>query len=96
MEMFVFARFHARDGQEADVEEALREVAAPSRREPGCLYLHVFRSQRDPRSFWIHSRWIDEGAFDRHAELPHTVRFVDRVARSIDHPLDVDRARRID
>ena len=91
MEMFFFGRFHARDGQENAVEEALQEVAAPSRDEPGCLEFHAFRSTRDPRLFYIHSRWRDEAAFDIHAELPHTVCFLERVQILIDHPLDVTR-----
>ena len=39
MELYIFARFHAREGCEAEVAAALREVAAPSREEPGCLGL---------------------------------------------------------
>jgi len=35
----------------------------------------------------------DEAAFDHHAGLPHTVRFIERVQALIDHPLDVTRAR---
>jgi quinol monooxygenase YgiN len=96
MEMFIFARFHARSGQEGAVEEALQEVAGPSREEPGCLGLQVFRSTRDPRLFYIHSRWKDEAAFDLHAGLPHTVRFLERVAPLIDHPLDVNRTEMMD
>ena len=42
--------------------------------------------------FYIHSRWTDEAAFDLHAQLPHTVRFIERVGPLIDHPLDVTRA----
>jgi quinol monooxygenase YgiN len=91
MEMFIVARFHARAGEEDAVEEALREVAGPSREEPGCLGLQVFRSTRDARLFFIHSRWKDEAAFDLHAGLPHTVRFIERVEPLIDHPLDVNR-----
>ena len=96
MELFIFARFHARPGREDAVAEALREVAAPTREEPGCLEIHAFRSTRDPALFYIHSRWEDEAAFDLHAELPHTVRFVERVEPLIDHALDVTRAVRID
>lgn len=92
MQLFIFARFHARIGQERAVEEALREVSGPSRGEPGCLGFHVFRSTRDPRLFYIHSRWKDEAAFDIHAGLPHTVRFIEHVERLIDHALDVTRA----
>ena len=92
MELFIFARFHARPGQESAVAEALRDVVAPSRAEPGCLDIHAFRSTRDGRLFYIHSRWKDEVAFELHATLPHTVRFLERVAPLIDHALDVTRA----
>jgi quinol monooxygenase YgiN len=95
MELFIFARFHARPGDEAAVADALHDILAPSREEPGCLSIHAFRSTRDPRVFYIHSRWKDEAAFDHHAGLPHTVRFVERVKLLIDHPLDVTRARQI-
>jgi len=73
----------------------LLEVVAPSREEPGCLSIHAFRSTRDPQLFYIHSRWKDEAAFENHAGLPHTVRFVGRVETLIDHPLEVTRAERI-
>ena len=95
MELFIFARFHARAGDEGGLAAALRDVLAPTREEPGCLGIHAFRSSRDARLFYIHSRWKDEAAFDRHAALPHTVRFVERVTPLIDHPLDVTRAEQI-
>jgi quinol monooxygenase YgiN len=95
MELFIFARFHARPGHEVAVADTLREVLAPTRDEPGCLGIHAFRSVRAPRLFYIHSRWRDEAAFDEHGSLPHTVRFVARMEPLIDHPFDVTRAERI-
>ena len=95
MELFIVARFHARPGDESAVEETLRDVVGPSREEAGCLSIQAFRSTRDPRLFYIHSRWVNEAAFDHHASLPHTVRFIARVQALIDHPLDVTRARLI-
>jgi quinol monooxygenase YgiN len=95
MELFIFARFHARPGHESAVEKALRDVIGPSSEEPGCLSIGAFRSTRDPQLFHVHSRWKDEAAFEIHAGLPHTVRFLERVAPLIDHPLDVTRAQRI-
>jgi quinol monooxygenase YgiN len=93
--VFIFARFHARPGHAGAVAEALLDVVAPSRAEPGCLGIHAFRSIRDPELFYIHSSWKDEAAFESHAGLPHTVRFLERVAPLIDHPLDVTRAEQI-
>ena len=45
-------------------------------------------------STFIH-RWKDEAAFDVHAGLAHTVRFIERVEPLIDHPLDMTRAEKI-
>jgi quinol monooxygenase YgiN len=91
MELVVFARFHARPGNEGAVAEAIGDSVAASSKEPGCLCIHAFRSIRDPRLFYIHSWWRDEAAFDLHATMPHTVRFLERVEPLIDHPLDVAR-----
>jgi quinol monooxygenase YgiN len=95
MELFIFARFHARPGQEDAVAAAIRDANGPTRAEPGCLAIGGYRSTRDPRLFWVYSRWIDEAAFERHAELPHIVRFLERVQPLIDHPLDVTRTHQI-
>ena len=111
MELFIFARFHAHAGHESAAADALLDVLAPTRGEPGCLSIHAFRSSRDPRLFYIHSHWKDETAFEQHAArpsrrvqhdafeqhagLPHTIRFVARIEPLIDHPLDVTRAERI-
>lgn len=96
MELFIFGRFHTREGKEAAVADAIIEVTAASRAEPGCLGIHGYRSTRDPRLFYIHSRWVDEEAFELHARLQHTLRFIERVEQLIDHPLDVTRAKKID
>jgi quinol monooxygenase YgiN len=92
-ELFVFARFHAHAGLEDALAAALHEVAAPTREETGNLAIAVFRSVRDPRLFYVHSRWVDEAAFDHHGDLPHTLRFVAAVVPLIDHPLDITRTR---
>jgi quinol monooxygenase YgiN len=91
--LFIFARFYAREGQEDSVAGVMREMLAPVRTEAGCLAIDVFQSTRDKRLFYVHSHWIDEAAFEDHARLPHTVRFVERVQRLIDHPLEVTRSR---
>jgi len=89
MELFLFARFHARPGKEAALREALEAVAAPTKLEPGCLGYGVFRSVSVPAEFYVHSRWRDKAAFELHASLPHTERFIATVESLIDHPLNV-------
>lgn len=95
MELFFFARFHASLGRESALQEALMEVVVPSREEAGCLSIHAFRSTSDPRLFFIHSRWKDEAAFEYHARLSHTVRFIEQATQLIDHALDTTRTKLI-
>jgi quinol monooxygenase YgiN len=95
MEQYTFVRLHAREGEENAVEEALREVTGPTREEAGCLSFHTFRGMRDRRLFFIHSRWVDEAAFQAHAGLAHTVRFLERVDALVDQPRDVTRTEMI-
>lgn len=92
-ELYIFARFRAQPGKEAEVDAVIREVAAPTRAEPGCLGYSACRSSRDERLFFVYSRWVDEAAFEAHAALPHTVRFIERVEGLVDHPPDINRAR---
>jgi len=95
MALYSFGRFHVHLGKEATFEEVLSEVLVASRAEAGCLEIHGYRSKRDGRLYYIHSRWRDEEAFDAHAKLPHTVKFLERVEALIDHPLDMTRTERI-
>jgi quinol monooxygenase YgiN len=70
MELFIFGRFHAREGSEDALDETVRKVVNTTREEAGCEEVHGFRSVRDPRLFYLHSHWIDEASFEKHAQLP--------------------------
>jgi len=91
MELNVFVRLEARPGQEASVEAALRDVVPASREEPGCLSIYAFRSTKNASLFYIHSRWTNDEAFEIHAGLPHTVRFLERVDPLLDPPRELIR-----
>ena|ERR1700733_4474522 len=95
MELFIFARFHVQGGCEVEASALLLEQVTRVREETGCLTIDIFASIRDPRLFYLHSRWIDEAAFERHAELQNTLQFVARMQRLIDHPFDVTRSFRL-
>lgn len=95
MEVFVFARLHACPGKRNDVYQAMFEVQGPTRNEDGCLSYGAFHSIRDADEFYIHSCWKDLAAFERHSELPHTVRFVEAVEPLLDHPFNVTLAEKL-
>lgn len=75
---------------------AMREMLPPVRAEAGCISIQVFRSTRDARLYCLHSRWVNEAAFDVHASLPHTQHFIRIMETLVDHPLDVVRTRSLE
>src|ERR1051325_5285115 len=87
MPVHFISRFQPKPGCEAAFREELLRVVVPSRSEPGCISIHVFASLREPREFGIHSEWIDAGAFEVHAGLPHTIHFVAAAQELLTHPI---------
>jgi quinol monooxygenase YgiN len=85
MELYLFARFHARPGCEGALRQAIRTVEHPSKLESGCISYQAFQSVRVPGEFYVHSRWRQ--AFELHASPPHTLQFLTAVESLIDHPL---------
>ena len=96
MKLFIFAKFHAREGKEGELVSTITTVSAATRAEPDCLGHQVFQSTKDARLFFVHSQWTNGAAFERHIGLPHTLRFVDNVGRLIDHELHIARTRLVD
>jgi quinol monooxygenase YgiN len=85
MEIVIFGRFHAQAGREQAFSEAFRDVILATRKEVGCLEARGCRSIRDPRLFYLHSRWVDQATFDAHAKQPHTVELSLTVQRMLRH-----------
>jgi quinol monooxygenase YgiN len=95
MELCVFGRFHAAPGREAELQAALIAVSRQTSHEAGCLSNEVFRSNLDPQTFFIYSRFANEDAFELHIGYPHTLRFVSQLEELVDRPAEVSRAEKI-
>ena len=95
MSFHFIVRFEPRAGKEAAFREELEKVAGPSRAEEGCIAFHAFASLREPVTFAVHSEWVDEAAFEVHAQLPHTVRFLAAAKELLTHPVAGLRTREI-
>ena len=93
--MHSMIRFEPLPGKEAAFRHEILRVSEHSRNEPGCLRLDVFESLREPSVFAIHSEWVDEGSFELHATLPHTVRFLEAAGKLLAHPIQALRLRQI-
>lgn len=94
-EVTIIARLHAAPGNREAVRAAMGRIQGPTRVEPGCLAYAAFQSIRDPDEFYIQSRWKDLGAFEEHAALPHTARFLEEVEPLLDHPFKAGVAEQI-
>jgi quinol monooxygenase YgiN len=88
-------RFEPRPGKEVAFRQELLLVIGASRAETGCVGIQAFESLRAPRVFAIHSEWVDEAAFDWHAQLPHTIRFLRAAEDLLTHPVQGLRSRQI-
>ena len=93
--MHFLIQFEPKPGKEMEFREELLRVVEPSRAEDGCVAMHLFESIRKPVVFAIHSEWLDEAAFETHAELPHTVRFLQAAEALLTHPVRGLRSREI-
>jgi quinol monooxygenase YgiN len=80
-------RFEPQPGNEAEFRQEMLRNVEPTRAEIGCVAIRLFESLREPFVFAIHSEWVDEAAFDLHAELPHTVRFLKAAEKLLTHPV---------
>ena len=95
MSLHFFVRFEPLPGRHAQFREELLRVVEASRTELGCYAIHAFESLREPLVFAIHSEWADEAAFDLHAGMPHTVRFLQAAEKLLPHPVQGLRTRAI-
>jgi quinol monooxygenase YgiN len=95
MSVHFFVRFEPRPGKEMDFRLELLRVTEASRAEIGCVGICAFESLREPFQFAIHSEWADEAAFERHAQLPHTIRFLRAAEDLLTHPVQGLRSRQI-
>jgi len=93
--MHTFVRFEPLPGKETAFREELLGVIASTQAEAGCLAIHAFEALRQPIVFAIHSEWVDEAAFELHAQLPHTVRFLQAAEKLLTHPVVALRSREI-
>jgi len=80
-------QFEPQPGKDGEFRVELMRVVGPSRAEAGCVGMRVFESIRKPVVFAIHSEWVDEEAFELHAGLAHTVRFLGAAEELLTHPV---------
>ena len=66
------AKYYVRPGKSAEVETALKTMAACVReQEPGCLLYHVNRSRENADLFLLYEQYRDTAALEAHRATSH-------------------------
>ena len=61
----------AKAGKEKEVAQLFRDLAAASRKEPGCIGYTVHTHNERPGEFFLYEVYKDQGALDAHRASPH-------------------------
>ena len=88
-DLIIIAKAKARPGRERDLERALREVASPTRAQPGCVSFTILRAAQDPAVMIGFERWGSNEAHDRHLQSAHVRKFLSSVADVLAEPPDI-------
>jgi quinol monooxygenase YgiN len=76
----VIASATAKPGKEAELEQALREVAGPTRAQPGCIEFRLLRSKERRSTIVGFERWASKADHDRHMQGAHFQALAQRMA----------------
>lgn len=70
-DLIVIASAKAMPGKEKELERALRDVAGPTRSQPGSVQFSLHRSVTDPAVIVGFERWASKQDHDRHLQGTH-------------------------
>jgi len=77
-QIIVLATAKAKPGKEVELERALRDVAAPTRAQRGCLQFELYRSAQDPATITAFERWSSEEDHAQHLQGEHVKTLITR------------------
>jgi quinol monooxygenase YgiN len=69
--MIVIAKLKAKDGREAKVEKALRDMVGKVEKEEGTLIYTLHRARKDPGRFLFYEKYKDIQALKAHNSTPY-------------------------
>jgi quinol monooxygenase YgiN len=78
-DLMIIATAKARPGKEGELEAALREVAGPTRAQPGCVEFGLYRVRGSPGTIVGLERWASEADHDKHLQGAHVQRLMGRM-----------------
>jgi quinol monooxygenase YgiN len=84
--LIVIASATAKPGMERKLEQALRDVAAPTRAQPGCVAFSLYRSVNDAAVIIGFERWASKDHHDRHLQGAHVQALISAMADILAEP----------
>lgn len=85
----VMARAKAKPGREAELEQAMRAVVAPTHQEAGCLRYTLHRSVIDRSVFVTVEHWTSKEAVDQHFATAHVQALLEKASELLMEPPDI-------
>jgi quinol monooxygenase YgiN len=71
MAFVLVVRMRAAEGNVDEVVATMKELAAATRQEPGCVHYIPVQDPEDPRTFLFYEQYVDEAAFEAHGASEH-------------------------
>jgi quinol monooxygenase YgiN len=85
-DLIVIASAKAKPGKEAALEEALREVAVPTRVQKGCVSFSLYHSTDDPTVIIGYERWASEKEHEQHLRGNHVQILMSKMNEILSEP----------
>jgi quinol monooxygenase YgiN len=88
-DLIVIASAKAKPGKEADLEQALREAAGPTRQQPGCVEFRLLRMAGARHTLVGFERWASEADHQKHLQGAHVQRLMQRMGDILAEPPNI-------
>lgn len=85
-DLVVIASAKARPGKQGELEAALREVAGPTREQPGLVTFSLYRSVEDPNVIVGFERWASAQDHEQHLRGAHVQKLIAAMVNILSEP----------
>jgi quinol monooxygenase YgiN len=87
----IVARVKVKEGKEADFLKIAQPLVEATQQEEGNLYYELYQSPRDAKIFIFYEEYVDDSAFDVHANSEHFKKFATVVPELVSEEMKVDK-----
>jgi len=85
-DLIVIASARSKSGKENALERALRDVAQPTRSQPGSVEFSLYRSIEDPSVIIGFERWASKAEHEKHLRGTHVQKLMSAMADLLAEP----------